>query len=618
MNPMDENDKRQAGIPLDADDSDPMQPPHLNGTSNGASNGASNGHGERSNSITDDLALTGIAGLSANSEWDEINVAVEAFAQRAAASSGTHAELLISAAIDVLLGLPVNGAERIVTAAVKVARDRAKARARRERVAANRNAVEEGAHVREVLPDNVVADSDLANAHRLSRDHGEELRHCAALGWYVWSETGWSTGRSDREVAVMQRMEDVVRGLDAYAGQLLIAAAHASDDATAAKLRAQAQLFTKWAQRSQSLPRMKAALELAASLPDIAASTSDFDRDPWLLNVGNGTLELGGVPRLREHRRSDLLTKIAGADYDPNATAPTWLRFLERVLPDPEVRAFVQRALGYSLSGDVGEQCLFICHGPGANGKSTALETVRHVLRDYAAHAQTDTFMRVGQRGADNDLARLRGARFVTCIESGEARKLDEERIKQLTGGDTITARFLYHEPFEFRPALKLWVACNDKPRVSGNDDAIWRRLKLIPFEVQIPEAERDGTLPERLRMEAAGILAWMVEGCAEWQRGGLRPPAAVVAQSAQWRADENEVGRFIDECCVVADFAKVQAGALYEAYRKWAQQQGDDVLTQNAFGRRLTGLGHQQQRSRATRGWIGIGIRSDAEEDDQ
>jgi len=564
---MDALDVLMCGGELNPENCRPIDVP----TSKGAKvkNGV-NGHGCPP-TVREDLVASGVSSITQISLSDEIAVAVDALATRVAASTGTHAELLISAAIDHLAGAMVTGAERVVAAAVKAARERAKRRAQRERRAAKSttDVGEERDQLEEVLPDNVVSDSDLANAHRLSRDHGEELRHCAALGWYVWSETGWSTGRSDREVAVMQRMEDVVRGLDAYAGQLLIAAAHASDDATAAKLRAQAQLFTKWAQRSQSLPRMKAALELAASLPDIAASTSDFDRDPWLLNVGNGTLELGGVPRLREHRRSDLLTKIAGADYDPNATAPTWLRFLERVLPDPEVRAFVQRALGYSLSGDVGEQCLFICHGPGANGKSTALETVRHVLRDYAAHAQTDTFMRVGQRGADNDLARLRGARFVTCIESGEARKLDEERIKQLTGGDTITARFLYHEPFEFRPALKLWVACNDKPRVSGNDDAIWRRLKLIPFDVQIPEAERDGTLPERLRMEAAGILAWMVEGCAEWQRGGLRPPAAVVAQSAQWRADENEVGRFLEERCLVADFAKVQAGALYEAYRK-------------------------------------------------
>lgn len=310
-----------------------------------------------------------------------------------------------------------------------------------------------------------------------------------------------------------------------------------------------------------------------------------------------------------------MTTQTTETDYRIDAQAPTWEPFLEQVLPDPEVRGFVQRALGYSMTGVTTEQCMFVCYGSGANGKSTMLETVRHVLGGYAAHCQTDTLMAMAHRGADNDLARLRGARFVTCIESAEGRRLDEERIKQLTGGDVVTARFLYAEPFEFRPTFKLWLACNHRPEVSGTDHAIWRRLRLIPFSVQIPEADRDPDLGAKLRDEASGILAWMVRGCLDWQRGGLRPPDAVMAATTEWRGDSDVVAQFVADRCVVMPGMFEAAGALYAGYRAWAQAQGVEPMTQQRLGRRLTDAGYENRRSTGGRSrWLGIGLAAEPE----
>jgi len=470
------------------------------------------------------------------------------------------------------------------------------------------------------LPAGVVDDSDLANAYRLQHSDGQDLRHSGELGWLVWDGCHWApdtTGEVDRRVYRMARR------LDLRAAEMFTAAAKANmeDEVqadAAKKLYARAKALSSWARKSQDIKRIKACSDVARRLEGIAIRAAQLDQHPDLLVTASHTVDLRkGVKR--GHRREDLITRMCRVTFDPDAKAPLWEAFVARVLPDPEVRAFVQRSLGYSLTGSTGEQCMFVCYGGGANGKSTLLETVRHVLGDYAAHCQTDTLMSAGKhgRGTDNDLARLRGARFVTAIESGESRRLDEERIKTLTGGDTIAARFLYREFFEFRPDMKLWLACNHQPEVRGTDDAIWRRLRLIPFEVQIPPEERDGELPAKLRAEAPGILAWMAQGCAEWQRGGLQPPEAVMAATTSWRAEANDVARFVEECCVVLDVAKCKSSVLYAAYRQWAAEQGTELMTAKAFAMRLRDLGHQPDRTNAEgRIWRGIGLHAREEHD--
>lgn len=555
--------------------------------------------------IDADLRNTGCAGLSAVSGVDEIAAAVSALGDRVAASSGTHAELLISAAIDHLLGIPVHGAERVILAAVKTSRARAKARAQGERRAATANG--HALDVHESLPENVVPDSDLANGFRVKRDHGDELRFNPALGWLSWDGRRWQRG-ADAEAA--RRMHSVARGLDAHAALLLAAAARALDDVTAGRLRAQSALYSKWAGKSQQSKQIAAGLAIARTIAGIDCKSSDFDRDDWLLTCGNGTLDLRtGI--LRPHRREDLITRLAPVDFDPAAQCPRWARFLNEILPDEDTRSFVQKFLGYSLSGSMREQSLVVLYGSGSNGKSTFLEAVKYVMGDHAIEAAGETFLLNGKKGrsTDNKLADLRAARLVSSSESGEEHRLDETLVKRATGGDELTANHLYHETFRFHAKFKLWLCTNHRPEIRGVDEGVWRRMRLVPFAVTIPPERREGDLPAQLRAESAGILAWAVRGCLAWQREGLQPPAAVSASTADWRATEDDVAGFIADCCVVAEFAKVTSGALYKSYREWSLQQGGRPASAKAFGMRLSNLGYQPARDTTKRMWLGIGL---------
>jgi putative DNA primase/helicase len=492
--------------------------------------------------------------------------------------------------------------------------------AQNERAARERAAADYGRYGRDtpiaidpsILPEGVVHGTDLAAAHLLVDQHGRDLRYCGELGWLAWDARRWA---GDDTAERRRRMHCVGRSIELYAAQLLEDAARATSKTEAEELRAQAQKYARWARQTQTDSGIAHALSVAEALVPLRAAALDLA--PMLVTTRSGTLDLrADGNELRDFRREDLITRLTGCAYDPHAAAPAWEAFVERVLPDAEVRAFVQRALGYSLTGDTSEQIMFIAHGVGANGKSSLLETVRHVMGDYATHVQTDTLMAIGRpRGADNDLMRLRSARFVTAIESGEGKRLDEPRIKSLTGGDTVTARLLYHEPIEFRPTAKLWLATNHRPEVTGTDHAIWRRLRLIPFEVTIPEAERDPELQAKLRAESDGILAWMVRGCLDWQQGGLRAPEAVMAATESWRADSDELMRFIVDRCEVLEGVRTRSGDLYAAYTTWARAEGNrEPLSSQAFGRRVTEAGFAEQRAKDARYRRGIGLRETTE----
>jgi putative DNA primase/helicase len=253
---------------------------------------------------------------------------------------------------------------------------------------------------------------------------------------------------------------------------------------------------------------------------------------------------------------------------------------------------------------------MFILHGTGANGKSTLLGIIKTLLADYAKNCQPDTLTTSRTNGVDNDLARLRGARFVTSIESDEGRRLAEARIKQLTGGDTVTARFLFHEHFEFVPTFKMWLATNHKPEIRGGDEAIWRRLLLIPFNIQIPKPERDLDLPEKLKEELPGILAWAVRGCQRWNSVGLKPPKEVIAATSEYRNEEDRLTAFIDQRCETGAHKKDAAGELYKAYKEWALENGEEPLTSTAFGRRLDEKGYGMKRGRKGRVRVGLSVK--------
>jgi len=283
---------------------------------------------------------------------------------------------------------------------------------------------------------------------------------------------------------------------------------------------------------------------------------------------------------------------------------------LERVVPSPTVRAYLQRVMGYSLTGDTGEQALFLFYGTGANGKSTFLNAVHAMLGDYAQQSDFTTFLTKKHDGVRNDVAELVGSRVVSANEVEEGRRLSEPLVKQLPGGDIVKARRLYKENFEFRPQFKLFLAASHVPNVRGTDHGFWRRVKLVPFTVTVPYSERDRGLPKKLDAELPGILAWAVRGCLAWQEHGLEEPEEVRNATDLYREDMDVIGAFVGERCIVAPEEKVSANVLYAAYTAWCQENGEHPLSQKRLAPKLRERGFSERASTGGRvSWFGIGL---------
>jgi putative DNA primase/helicase len=265
--------------------------------------------------------------------------------------------------------------------------------------------------------------------------------------------------------------------------------------------------------------------------------------------------------------------------------------------------------VGYSLTGDTREQVLFLLHGSGANGKSTFLEVIQALLGEYALQTPAETLVQKQGEGIPNDVARLKGARFVAASETEEGKRLAEGMVKKMTGGDVLTARFLHQEYFEFKPEFKLFLATNHKPLIRGTDHAIWRRIRLIPFQVQIPDAEKDKALPEKLKAERSGILTWALEGCRSWQQEGLSTPAEVLQATEAYRDEMDILKDFLESCCIEKAEAEAKVSDLYAAYVAWCEANGERPLTQRAFGMKLSERGLGQRRTKVARYWVGIGL---------
>lgn len=435
--------------------------------------------------------------------------------------------------------------------------------------------------------------TDLENARRFAEQHGEDLRHVARRReWFVWNGKRWIP---DAGAEVQRRAKETVRALYAVAARV-------KDSGERTKR-------VRLATNAQSARRIAGMIELAKSEPGIPVAPDQLDTCPWLLNVENGTLDLrSGL--LREHRREDLITKIASVTYDPNAVCPTWEEFLGRIMAGDKDRVrYVQKILGYALTGDAREQCFFILYGAGANGKTTLMKAAAGAAGGYSQHTPTETLLVKRSDTIPNDVARLHGARLVTASEADCNRQLAEALIKQLTGGDKIAARFLHGEFFEFVPTFKLFLAVNHKPVIRGTDHAIWRRLRLIPFEVTIPDSEQDKSLPAKLEAERAGILRWTVEGCLAWQQEGLDPPKAVSEATADYRDEMDTVGAFIDECCTLDPKAETATKRLYDRYTLWCQRQAEEPTSKAEFGARLTEKGFISGRTKSARFWRGLSV---------
>lgn len=338
--------------------------------------------------------------------------------------------------------------------------------------------------------------TDAGNGKRFTARFKHQFKHSTALGWLRWNGYKWER---NADVLVMDAARHTAK-------MIFEEARDASEDKTKA--------IAKWAISSQNRSRLDAMLYLASSEEGIRARPEDFDTDHFALNCRNGVIDLRSG-EFSDSRSERLLSKSVNADFNLYANCPRWISFLDRIMAgNSNLIGFLQRAVGYSLTGSTIEQCFFLNYGTGANGKSVFLETMRGLLADYAAAAEFSAFLATQSENVRNDIAALSGARFVSANESGADRRLSESIIKALTGGDTISARFLFKEYFEFRPQFKVWMATNHKPIILDTDNAIWRRVKLIPFDVTIPEEERDPRLVEKLREEYPGILNWAVQGC--------------------------------------------------------------------------------------------------------
>lgn len=446
----------------------------------------------------------------------------------------------------------------------------------------------------DIEDDSTFHQTDYGNAERLVDLYGDDLRYCGPFGqWLVWDGKRFAV---DQTEAVVRRAKQSIRAMYTEAA-----------DITERNPRV---ALIGHAKRSEAFGRIKAMVSLAQSEPTVAITPDQIDCDPWLLNVQNGTIDLH-TGKLRAHNRADLITKLAPVQFIEGATCPTWDQFLEKVLPSADVRLFVQRAFGYSLTGITTERIVLILYGVGANGKSTFLDIGRALLGDYAMSTTSETFMLKRDGSIPNDIARLRGARFVSAIEAEQGKRLAEAQIKQMAGGaDLVSARFMRGEWFDFQPELKVWLATNHKPIIRGTDDGIWDRIRLVSFPVRISEAEQDKALTSKLHAELPGILQWAVHGCLQWQAHGLAVTDEVRQATAEYRAEMDLLGHFIEDRCDIHPDYRECAGPLYKAYGAWCEAGGERPMTQISLGKRLKEMGYQSERDTRNRYWKGLKLR--------
>jgi len=441
--------------------------------------------------------------------------------------------------------------------------------------------------------------SDHGNAERLAARHGDEIRYVPAWGrWIVFHGGRWH----------LDHGETFVSALAAELGRQLLE--HVGDvyhDADAMKA------LRRWVVKCESVVGVAATLRAARSLPGLAIDHELLDGEGWLLNAANGTIDLR-TGELRPHRPSDLLRMRASVPFEAAATAPAWSAFLATILPDDEVRSFVQRLLGVVLLGEHREEVLPICVGGGANGKSTLTRIVSKVLGDYAEVTTRDLFLALKHDTHPTAKADLFRIRFSHSGELPAGARLDEAQVKELTGGDRVKARRMREDFWAFDPTHTFWLHANHRPLIDGTDDAIWRRVLLIPFDVQIPPAERDPELARRIvDTEAPGVLNWMLDGLRAYRADGLRVPDAVRAATVAYRQESDTVAAFLVEAGLVFGPGKaISTNDLMKAHGEWFAAAGTDGPEKAHYQRLVAVLkerGVTQGRSKAGRRWVGVDL---------
>jgi putative DNA primase/helicase len=395
--------------------------------------------------------------------------------------------------------------------------------------------------------------TDLGNARRLIKRHGENIRFIPEWRkWIIWNGSGWDI---DNDGAIMRFAKETAEAM--YPEALALAN---DDDRTK---------LLKHALKSQAEARLKAMVSLAETEAEVVVSASKLDADPWLLGVQNGVIDLK-TDQFRPARQEDLITKHTDVAFDPQAQCPEWLKFLDTVAGgEADLQSYLQRAAGYTLTGSVREEVMFVSHGTGLNGKTTFRETAHSLLGDYALAADAGLLIeRKTPGGATPELARLKGRRLVSINETSENDHLNEARVKFITSQDKITARNLYQDFFDFDPSHKTFLTTNHKPIIRGTDIGIWRRIHLLPFTVVIPADKVEKDFRERRLMpELPGILNWALAGLAAYRELGLNPPATVLASTQAYREDMDVVGQWLAERCEMDPNASVPTGSLYDDY---------------------------------------------------
>jgi putative DNA primase/helicase len=441
------------------------------------------------------------------------------------------------------------------------------------------------------LPEEPV--SELGYARRLIAVYGGRLRYVHAWRkWLVWDGTRWAPDTTGQAARWMKSIARLVTA-----------------SALAIQNEKESQAAVNLARRGESSGGVSGALTLAGTEAQVVISPENLDADPFLLNCPNGTLDLR-TGQLRQHDAADLITKMARGAFDPDASGFAFRQFMEKVQPDEQMRAYLARLVGHGLVGQVIEHLLQIHWGDGANGKSTFMNAVSSALGDYADAADPELLTARSFDPHPTGVADLFGVRLAIVHETDAGRSLAEGTVKRLTGGDRIKARRMREDFWSFEPSHSFVMLTNHKPRVTGTDEGIWRRIRLVPWSVVIPDADRDEGLGEKISLELDYVLTWLVGGCMEWRRQGLSDPEKVTAATKDYRAESDAIGRFVDECTMKQ--GQVKSSDLYKAYEKWCAEQGETVVaTQKAFSIDVAGRGYAKKEASSGNFFQNLGLRN-------
>ena len=437
--------------------------------------------------------------------------------------------------------------------------------------------------------------TDITNRDYFLKAYGDSIRYCITWNKFlVWNGTNWDVDTRGRVAErCVKFIHQMYRGLRVIDDRQLQAA------------------FEKHLIKSESFRRIQALEGLLKISEEIKVEDFELDTNNYFFNVDKFTLNLKTM-RVMDPNQKHLITKKSNFIFEKGADCPTWKMFLLQIFnKDLNLIKFIQKAMGYALSGDVSEQCLFILWGTGANGKSTFLNVLQHLFGDYACSTMIETFMKKNSEQS-NDLARLKGARLVTTSEIEQGRQISESLIKSVTGEDSLTARFLYGEYFSFKPTFKIFMATNHKPKIRGADNGIWRRIKMIPFNVTIPPEQRDKNLTEKLISENSGILNWLLQGYAMWRKEGLEEPKAIREANAEYRMDMDSVGTFVTDCLELDASLqwRLPTNMLYQTYIKWCNRNNERVMSQKWLGMRMSEKGFKRVITGGLRQWCGLAVK--------